>query len=92
MRVNLLIIAMRIVDTWRLWLKQFYGNLFAELIDNTYNQVAGVAQAKTNNAQDDNNFNPEYLDPITDHARSGDGVHLRRCTMKRSNSNHVFQG
>ena len=105
MRVNMSIIAMCIVDTWRVWSrindsgesspiesqKQFYGNLAAELIDNTFDQVGGVARARNNNSQNDE-FDPAFIDPITGHARSGDGVYLRRCTKKRKNTNHVFQG
>ena len=107
MRVNMSIVAMCIVDTWRVWAllnktdenspiesqKQFYGHLAAELIDNTYDQVGGTsARVRTANVNDDNNLNPDLIDPVTGLARPGDGVYLRRCTRKRKNNNHVHQG
>ena len=68
---------------------QFDGNLAAELIDNTFDQVGGVAQARNNNAQDDE-FNPAYIDPIVGHASSGDGVYLQRRTKKQKTKTMCF--
>ena len=61
-------------------------------MDNSYNQVGGVAQAMPNNLQDDNNFNPEYIFTIAGHVISDDGVYLCRRTKKKEmqsmSSNH----
>ena len=102
--MNMSIVAMCIVDTWRVWSllnkteeytpfesqKQFYGNLAAELIDNTYDHVGGGVRVR--NEVNDDNLDPEFIDPITGLARPGDGVYLRRSTQKRKNTNHVHQG
>ena len=96
--VNMSIIAMCIIDTLRVWSrisdtgetspiesqKQLYGNLSPELIDNTQDKVGGVAHARTNhNQQDDNIFDPEYIDPVVGSSRSGDSVYLCGCTKKK---------
>jgi hypothetical protein len=106
MRVNMSILAICIVDSWRVWTrinnteterngetqKAYYGHLAAELIDNTYDRIGGVARRRMATEDDDNPIDPELVDPNTGLARSGDGVYLRKCTKKRKNSNHVHQG
>ena len=108
MRVNMSILSMCLVDSWRIWMrinninegdtaietqKQFYGYLSAELIDNNYDRVGGqVRQANVNNSFVDIDINPDLVDPVTGKPRAGDGVYIRRCTKRRKNTNHVHQG
>jgi Transposase IS4 len=106
MRVNMSILSMCIVDSWRVWSricseeqernketqKAYYGNLAAELIDNNFDQVGGVARRRSRNDDDEDPVDVDLIDPMTGLARSGDGVYLRRCTRKRKNDNHVHQG
>ena len=76
MRVNMSIVAMCIVDTWRVWSrinkreevytpfksqKRVYGNLAAELIDNTYDHVGGGVRVR--NAASQQEVNDDHLDP-----------------------------
>ena len=100
MRVNMSIIAICIVDTWSVWSrindtgescsiesrKEFFGNLSAELSIGDE-----VSQARTNNSQGDDNFNPEDNDPVTGFARSGKGFNPRRCTKKRRKTRPCVQ-
>jgi hypothetical protein len=102
-RVNMSILSMCIVDTWRVWSritvkerermyetqKTFYGHLSAGLIDNNYDQVGGQDRQQRGGGHD---LDPDLIDPVTGLQRSGDGVFLRKCTGRRTNANHVHQG
>jgi hypothetical protein len=62
MRVNLTILSMIFVDTWKAWSlmsdnaetqKEFYGHLATELIDNNYNIVRGRDRQSARNPDDE---------------------------------------
>jgi Transposase IS4 len=106
MRVNMTLLSMCIVDSWRVWTrisqddrgnqresqKTFYGNLAAELIDNSFDRVVGNTRNKRRANDDDNPRDEALIDPLTGLARSGEGIHLRRCHKTRKNPNHTAQG
>jgi hypothetical protein len=62
MRVNLTILSMIFVDSWKAWSlmsdnaetqKEFYGHLATELIDNNYNIVRGRDRQLARNPDDE---------------------------------------
>jgi hypothetical protein len=99
MRVNMSILSMFFVDSWRMWMrinninegdaaietqKQFYGYLSSELINNNYDCVGGqVRQTNVNNNLVNIDINPDLVDPVTGKPRAGDGAYIQRCTKRR---------
>jgi hypothetical protein len=106
MRVNMSILCMCVVDTWRVWTKlsqddrgnqresqkTFYGHLATEFIDNQYETVTGNTRQKRRHNDDEYAYETAYVDPLTGFASSGEGIHLRKCNKTRANQNHTAQG
>jgi hypothetical protein len=106
MRVNMTLLAMCVVDSWRVWSrisqddqgdqresqKIFYGHLASELIDNSYDNIGGNTRNKRRATEDDLMVDDSLVDPITGLARSGEGIYLRRSSKTRKNPNHTAQG
>jgi hypothetical protein len=105
MRVNLGLVAMCIVDSWKVWSKmtqrngepietqkEFYSKLCTELIDNQFDTVG----RRSNVARSDSSVAASVLiDPETNLPRSGVGIHLTPTSNKRkrlgSDTNHRLQ-
>jgi hypothetical protein len=91
MRVNLTILSMVIVDTWRAWShmadntetqKEFYGHLATELIDNNYNNVGGRGRRQQSEDDADASGNMMLCGPI-----GGVGPHITPTKFLLTNKN-----
>ena len=98
MRVNLSIVAMIMVDCWRVWRlitlsasgddcienqKQFYSRLASELIDNCYDRRSGIDR-EARQQQHQSALN-ELIDAHTMQPRAGTGIHITPTKRKRRN-------
>ena len=107
MRVNLSLLAIILVDCWKVWSrittkedgeptenqKQFYSRMATELIDNSYDRVAEARRRSGNGSPTE----VDLLDPTTNLPRSGLDIHLTPTKRKRKNlegefTNRSFQG
>ena len=103
MRVNLTILSMIIVDTWKIWnaltnesidndnnekQKTFYGHLASELIDNNLDKVGGRKRNVYNNDDEDFGGKNLHVKP-----RSGIGAHITPTKLRLNDkSTHSKQG
>jgi Transposase IS4 len=99
LRVNLSLLGIIVVDTWRIWQlfsspetsgesvetqKAFYGQLAAELIDNNYDRIGGAARNRTTPTSMENDEDePRYQTP-----RSGVDAHLTPTKMRINDKNN----
>jgi hypothetical protein len=107
LRVNLALLGMCIVDSWKMWSQitlnpngspselqsQFFSKLATELIDNTYD----VPATRLAQMEDETFVEREaLLDPETNTARSGISIHLTPTRVKKrkrdgTETNHSSQ-
>jgi hypothetical protein len=97
-RVNLSILAIILVDSWRVYnkmtfpdeigrlkeiQKDFYGHLAAELIDNKYDHIGSRRQHAAGSP--DGSFDSNLIDNRTGEPRSGIDAHLSPTKRRRKN-------
>jgi hypothetical protein len=106
LRVNLSLLSMILVDTWKVWSmitlkmsgepvetqKQFYGRLATELIDNCFDRATDNRRRQQSSPTD-----CELIDHRTNLPRSGTSIHLTPTKRKRKNkdgdfTSYTFQG